>query len=134
MNLLNNIKLKDFLLVPNIVSILRIFLVIPFGYTLTINEWWGVYAILCVAIIIGASDFLDGILARKLNQISDLGKMLDPISDKVILIVGTILLVIYKDFPIWILITFIIKDILTSIAGIMASKKQNKIRQSNFLG
>ena len=65
--------------VPNFMSLVRI-LLIPVFAVLYLKGyiWWA----LLVLAISGISDFLDGKIARKFNQVSNLGKMLDPIADK----------------------------------------------------
>ena len=65
--------------IPNILSILRLMLVGVFIYTY-FNV--GKYVALTVFIFAGATDVLDGILARKFNWITNVGKILDPIADK----------------------------------------------------
>ena len=74
-----NIKWKDFLLIPNILSCLRI-LLIPVFILLYLNGLKG--AAIIVLIISGLSDMIDGIIARHFNMISELGKLLDPVADK----------------------------------------------------
>lgn len=73
------IRAKDFLLIPNILSIIRIIL-IPVFIALYLNGDKG--AAIIVLIISGLSDMADGIIARSFNMITELGKLLDPIADK----------------------------------------------------
>ena len=65
--------------IPNLLSLLRI-IVIPFFAYFFIkgNALWAII----VLFLSGVSDFLDGKIARKFNQVSDLGKVLDPVADK----------------------------------------------------
>jgi CDP-diacylglycerol--glycerol-3-phosphate 3-phosphatidyltransferase len=74
----------------NAITLLRIALLIPMGYCLAHN-----YNLLSAVILIIAalSDGLDGYLARKLNQITDFGKLMDPIADKIFVAVALVLLV-----------------------------------------
>ena len=134
MNILKNIKLKDFFLIPNLLSILRIIWLVPFAHSLTITEWWGLIYVLINIAIIAATDIFDGITARLLKQETDLGKMLDPTADKIVLVTTCIFLVLFKDFPILILAIYIFKDIITSIAGTITSTKDDNIKQANFWG
>lgn len=70
---------KDFLNVPNLLSLLRI-LLIPIFIALYMNGYKA--QAIVVLLVSGFSDMADGIIARRFNQITDLGKLLDPLADK----------------------------------------------------
>ena len=81
------------LLLPNALTILRILLVPVFAITFVLNGDAAriiSFVIFCVA---GASDVLDGLAARKLRASSELGRMLDPIADKILVAVALMMLV-----------------------------------------
>ena len=75
------IKLKDFLKVPNLLSMFRIILLPIFLYTFLTDK--SIYLTMCILILSGLTDILDGFIARHFNQVSELGKILDPLADKV---------------------------------------------------
>ena len=79
--------------IPNIISFIRILLIPVFGVLFYKGEL--LWALLILAFS-GLTDFFDGKLARKLNQVSELGKMLDPIADK--LTQATIAIVYFFTF------------------------------------
>lgn len=117
--------------IPNLLSLLRIILIVP----LTIFVWQGnLLLILIIVVIALASDFLDGILARRLNQISEVGKILDPLADK--LAIGTILLVLYlkQQVPLWLVMVVIGRDVAILIAGLLYARKYKFVMPSNFIG
>jgi len=87
--------------------------------------------LICLGI---ATDVLDGILARKLNQISELGKILDPLADKLAVASLAIFLCIYRDFPVWAVILIITRDLAILIGGLIAMKRNFAIPTSNLLG
>ncbi|HCD51037.1 MAG TPA: CDP-alcohol phosphatidyltransferase family protein, partial [Balneolaceae bacterium] len=96
----------------NFISFTRFFVAFPIIYFHYRNEY-NYNATVLVLIFYGLiSDYLDGLVARKTNTISEVGKMIDPISDK--LCAGT--LFIYTVWlgwvPVWFLIFFIIRDVL----------------------
>lgn len=120
---------KNWNTVPNWLSFARIIMVPIFAW-LFLNDGienniiWAVF----VLALSGLSDFLDGKIARRFNQISDLGKVLDPIADKLTQITIAVLLYIkfsgstdslVKTFS-WIFLIFIIKEfIMVLFGGIM---------------
>lgn len=80
------------------------------------------------------SDYLDGLVARKTNTISELGKVIDPISDK--LASGTLFIytVWLKWVPLWFLIFFIARDLLIVIGSAFIKLKYGKVAMSNMTG
>ena len=79
--------------IPNLITILRIALVPVFAVAFVLpSDAWQIVAFV-VFVIAGVSDFFDGFAARKLNQGSDFGRMLDPIADKILVGVALMMLV-----------------------------------------
>lgn len=113
---------KGCLTIPNLLSVLRILVIPVFAYFFIAGE--PVWAIVMLALS-GISDFLDGKIARKFNQVSALGKVLDPVADKLTQITLAVLLFIsfnkvedstLKAFS-WIFLVFIIKELIMVIFG-----------------
>ncbi len=93
--------------VANIISMLRIVLTIPAVWLFATDNWiWGLI-ILGVCVV---SDWLDGFVARKTHEVSDFGKFIDPLADKVVAAGMIILMVIRMDFPIWFLLILVVRD------------------------
>ena len=99
--------------VPNILTIIR-FLLIPFIiYFLAINQ----YIIGVILFIIsGITDVVDGAIARKFNFITDFGKLMDPLADKLTQISVLATLMFKNLIPVWILVIVIVKEAVM-IAG-----------------
>ena len=100
---------KYFIFIPNLLSIIRIYLMYPL---LTfISEENYIFA-LYVFTVAAATDGLDGYLARVMNWQTDLGKILDPVADKVLLI-GTILILWLNNYiPLFVLIVLVLRDFI----------------------
>lgn len=99
--------------VPNTLTIIR-FLIIPF---IAINIFMGNYiAAFILFTISGITDITDGYIARKYNLISNFGKLMDPLADKLTQIATLTSLVITRLIPIWILVIVLSKEFIM-IAG-----------------
>ena len=85
---------NDLLTVPNFLSVIRIILIWPFVVSVVRNEYVWAGIILAVS---GLSDLFDGITARKFNQVTRLGKMLDPAADKLTLM--AVMICVGMKFP-----------------------------------
>ena len=105
---------------PNILSFTRIIIIIPFVLYFLNDDYLLSAAMLALS---GFSDMLDGVIARKLNQITQLGKILDPVADKLTLTAVVICMGI--KFPeIFILVVILsVKDLSMLLAGSYLLKK-----------
>ena len=79
-------KFKDIFLVPNLITLSRLIIVIVIFFQFTPNDFEVVTLIVFIAIV-GLSDSLDGIVARRFDLVSKLGTILDPFTDRVVLII-----------------------------------------------
>ena len=105
--------------IPNVVSVLRLLLVPVFGY-LILTRQDGLA--LLVLMISGASDYLDGYLARRLHQESALGRLLDPAADR-LYILCTLLGLAWRDVvPWWLVAIIVARDLFlaTLLPGLRA--------------
>ena len=110
------------LTIPNLLSVIRILLIPVFA--VLFNDGNYLWAVIVLAIS-GLTDFFDGKIARKFNQISALGKLLDPIADKLTQI--TIAIVFYMTFSgssdetvkkfSWVFLVFLIKEAVMVVGG-----------------
>ena len=126
------IRFKDFLLVPNLITLIRIIL-LPIILILLLKSF-SPFWILVLMIIFILSDFLDGYLARRLEQISDLGKILDPLLDKLGIALFAFYAVIYKNFPVWAMVMIIAKDTLVLLGGVVIIKAGKQIPIADWWG
>lgn len=126
-------KLNVLLLMPNLLSLLRIVLVPLFLYFIFIptvqHRMWA----LLVFIVAAITDFFDGWLARKLHQESEMGKFLDPLADK-FLVIAALIAFLFLDplIPLWMIVIIIARDILITLMRYLAIKKGASLRTSSF--
>ena len=126
---------------PNKLTIFRIILVpimvlIPY---LGINgEFFGIPMTLLLVdiifIIASITDKLDGTIARKKNLVTDFGKFLDPIADKILVIAALIMLVDLSKIPSWIPIIVIFREFLVSGFRLVAASKGGKVIAASIWG
>ena len=114
---------------PNRLSILRLILSVVFVGVLSVPEvkWSGVAAFF-IFVVAGLTDFFDGYIARKYNMITDLGKLLDPIADKIMVSAAFIMLVAHNSImkvetPAWIVIAILAREFsITGLRSLAAAK------------
>ena len=100
---------KYFIFIPNLLSIIRIYLMYPLlSFISEENYLFALY----VFIFAAATDGLDGYLARVMNWRTDLGKILDPIADKILLIGTVFILWMNSYIPIFVLTVFVLRDFI----------------------
>ncbi len=92
------LKLKDIFLIPNLITLTRLFVSIYLFLNYSLNDFTTTILVITIALI-GISDSIDGIVARKLNQVSKLGTILDPVSDRTVFIL--LLFWLVEIFPNW---------------------------------
>ncbi len=128
------LKLKEFFYIPNLLSISRIFIVIPIFYLIRLNTPEGNWWLLLIALIGSATDILDGYLSRKMNLVTDLGIILDPLADKIGMAVVFIALIMYRNFPIPLLVLLLYRDLMIVLAGTIVLKEEGKPMMANVWG
>lgn len=129
------INLKEISTYSNLLSLLRLLLIIPFWILLNNFQDEQVRIILAVlGIFAFLTDILDGYLARKFNQVTELGKIIDPVADKVL--IGIIILKLYLigEITLFYFIIILGRDLIIFISGLYLSKKLGKVLPSNLLG
>ena len=102
--------------IPNIITLIRIILIVPIIYFLEIKNSNIVWYLLIFA---GITDYLDGYIARKFNISSKIGAALDPLADKIIIIIPLIWLCKQNIIPFWSLSLITIREfIITAFRSI----------------
>ena len=101
--------------IPNLLSFLRI-LLIPVFVTLIIRPSTTTWGLILFAIVM-ATDWVDGWVARRTGQVTELGKILDPTADRLAIAAGLIALVIRGAFPLWAALLVLVRDVAILIVG-----------------
>ncbi|MCI1982623.1 MAG: CDP-alcohol phosphatidyltransferase family protein [Oscillospiraceae bacterium] len=118
--------------VPNTLTFLRFFLIFPFVFYF-LNDYYLKAAV--VLVISGLTDMLDGMIARRFNQFTELGQMLDPLFDKLTQASIAVCLAIKQPILIPLLAIFVVKEILmVSAVIILISKNKKKPGGSKWYG
>lgn len=120
------------LTIPNLLSFFRLCLIPVFMWLYCVERnylWTGI-----ILIISGLTDTVDGIIARKFNMISDLGKVLDPIADKVTQ--AAMLFCLLTRFPLMIapLALMVVKEFFMGVTGLLVIQKTGKVFVADWHG
>lgn len=108
---------------PNKLTILRV-LMIPFFVFFMLTDWWGYTGrLVALALFVVASftDYLDGHIARKHNLVTNFGKFMDPLADKLLVCSALICFVELGELPAWIVIVIMAREFIISGFRLVAS-------------
>ncbi|MBQ6626975.1 MAG: CDP-alcohol phosphatidyltransferase family protein [Ruminococcus sp.] len=119
------------LTIPNLISLIRILLITPFVVFFLDKE----YLVATIIIVVsGISDCFDGMIARKFNQESELGKILDPLADKLTLLAVGVCIVVVEPYFLPIVVILVAKDVLMLIGSSKVVKKGIIVPKSMWYG
>ena len=102
--------------VPNLITVLR-FLGVPLFVAFIVREDYGPAFITLV--VVGSTDWVDGYLARRLNQVSRVGQWLDPVADRLALIVVAVTFVVNGIAPAWLVLSIVIPDAILIVNALV---------------
>jgi len=124
---------SEIITIPNILTMLRLILLWP--VLVCLRSGSGYMAVLFI-VLAALSDLADGFIARHFNQISDIGKAIDPVVDKIF----TITVVFYLVFsplysmPLWFLLFMILRELLLITGGLIIITKRSVVLQAEKPG
>ena len=123
---------NQILTIPNLLSMVRL-LLIPVILWLYIEAKNNTGAI-AVIILSGLTDVVDGFIARRFHMVSDFGKILDPIADKLTQGALILCLTVTYDWMTWLIVLFVIKEGSMLIMGYLAIRKEDRINSAQWHG
>lgn len=120
--------------IPNMLSVVRIclvpvFILVYFSESANSNIWAAV-----VYAVASATDILDGRIARKYNITTNLGRILDPLGDKLMTMAVIVCITLDRVIPVWAIIVFLIKECLMGLGGLFLYNKFEEMPPSNYFG
>ena len=117
--------------IPNILTVIR-FILIPFIYICVLSKHF--LTALIIFTISAITDILDGFIARKFNYITDIGKLIDPLADKLTQISLLLSLSILNILPWWIFIIVFIKELVLVVSASVLYSKKDVVVYSKWYG
>lgn len=129
------IKFKEINTVSNYLSLLRLLLAFPFWIMLDhFNSPDFRYMLFGLVLFASFTDIMDGYLARKMNQVTEFGKIIDPLADKVCIGLIVTKLFLIHEIPGYYFFLIIGRDVLIFLGGIWLTRKIKRVLPSNMLG
>lgn len=122
---------QQFLTLPNLLSMLRLALV-PVFLTLLINSHF--YSAILVLALASLTDYLDGFFARRWNQVTRLGQLLDPAADRLYIFSTLVGLAIAGIIPYWLMWVIIARDVVLAVAYVVLANHGYGPLPVHFLG
>jgi cardiolipin synthase len=122
------------LTVPNAFTMVRL-VCIPIFVVLVASSGrrhWEAAAYLLAAV--GATDWVDGQLARRLHQVSSVGKVLDPLADRLLLVVGALTIIAVGAVPLWIALVFLLREVVVAAGFLYVAARGGRRMDVSFLG
>lgn len=119
---------------PNAISLSRLLLIPLFIWTIILDNNNSALLALGVLCLSGITDMLDGFLARKLNQVTELGKIIDPLADKLIIISAAFALTVEHRLNIWLTIIIACRELCMVIGTAVNLKKHQAAVSASYLG
>ncbi|MCB2206372.1 CDP-alcohol phosphatidyltransferase family protein [bacterium] len=117
----------------NMLSFLRILLVIPFAILLE-DAYANQLLLGAICLLAYATDLLDGWIARTFEGESKLGRIIDPLADKIYITVAVIMMVVLEMLPVWFVLVVVLRDLIIFAGGMHLKSRTGILVQSNWLG
>jgi cardiolipin synthase len=120
------------LTIPNAISALRIAL-IPVFVALIVDENTTTAGLIMFGLVV-ATDWVDGTIARRTGQVSELGKVLDPVADRLAIAAGLIALAVRGVFPVWAAVLILVRDVAVLVVGVFLLTRRHVRIEVRWIG
>lgn len=125
---------NKFSFIPNLLSLIRLALVPVFLVLFETDYPRNLKAAMIVFVIAGITDVADGFLARHFSWESNMGRLLDPLADKLMQCTAILCLCFKRIIPIWFVIPYLMKELAMLAGGIFILKKKDIVVKSRWYG
>lgn len=115
----------------NFISFLRMLMVVPAVIALSHGRARMAAAIFAIAF---ATDLLDGFVARRTGDVSEYGKIIDPLADKIFVGCVVVAMLVFGMVPLWFVAIVLARDVIILLAGMWAGRKFKVVLPSNYYG
>lgn len=128
-------KKNEWLSIPNLLSLFRIALIPIFIYAyVTASDQQDYFISSLIVLVSGLTDLLDGLIARRFGQITDIGKLLDPVADKLTQAAMAFSLIVTWEYMWIVAIIFFAKEISLVINDVLLLRKNKKMNGAQWYG
>ncbi len=122
------------LTIPNAVTAVRLGLIPVFVWLLV---HYGAHGRVAAALLLGglgATDWIDGYLARRLGQVSTVGKVLDPLADRLLLVVATVSIIVISAVPLWVAVVALAREAFVATGFVIVAKRGGRRMEVQLVG
>jgi cardiolipin synthase len=109
--------LDRILTAPNVITAVRLACIPAFVWLLFGTDHQAAAAVLLAAL--GATDWVDGFVARRYHQVSTLGKVLDPVADRILVVTAVVSIIVYGAVPVWFGVATLAREVVVSAAVLL---------------
>jgi cardiolipin synthase len=120
------------LTLPNVISFARIAMIPVFSWLIVDRQTTSLGVI--VFGIVAATDWVDGAIARATGQVSEFGKVLDPVADRLSIAAALLALVVRGAFPLWAALLVLVRDALILVAGLVVLSARGTRIEVRYVG
>ncbi len=118
--------------VPNVISLIRIALIPVFVWLLFGKDDRAAAAYLLA--VLGITDWIDGYIARRYDQVSTVGKILDPTADRLVFLVGVLAIALDGSVPIWIAALTLVREAVVALVALLLASLGARRIDVTFIG
>ena len=120
--------------IPNLLSLFRLALVPVFPFVFFSGTPHARYFAIGIYALASITDVLDGIIARRYHMISQLGRVLDPLADKLMAFTVLVCIAVARIVPFWAVLIFFCKEALMGLGALVLYRQVDDVMPSNWLG